>query len=303
MSNPSQSYTKCGFVSVVGLPNAGKSTLINQLVGSKVSIVSKKTHTTRNRILGIALHGASQIILIDTPGIFDAGGSRSMEKAMVSAAFDALDESEAVLHIVDAAMKNPLEKNMDLVKKLPNNKPVILVLNKTDKADKPSLLKLATDFNDQFDYQATFMISSLKGSGTKDVLEHLSNQVQPGPWMFDEDQITDMPMRMMAAEITREKIFNQLHQELPYAAMVHTETWEHFDNGSIKIGQSVFVERDTQKAIVLGKGGKRIKQIGQEAREEMEELFDARIHLKLFVKVQDNWAEKTDNLRLMGLLE
>lgn len=295
--------TRCGFVAVVGLPNAGKSTLINQLVGSKVSIVSSKVHTTRNRILGIALHNKAQIILMDTPGIFDAGGAGPMEKAMVGLAFDTLEESECVVHIVDAAAKNTAAKNAELIKKLPSDKPVILVLNKTDKVHKPELLALATGFNETFSYDATFMVSSLKGDGTAELLEHLAHQVKPGDWMFDEDQITDMPMRMMAAEITREKIFNQLHKELPYAAMVQTESWEVFDNGSIKIGQLVFVERDSQKAIVLGKGGSRIKQIGQEAREELEDIFDARIHLKLFVKVQDKWAERPENLRLMGLIE
>lgn len=295
--------TRCGFVAVIGLPNAGKSTLINQLVGSKVSIVSSKVHTTRNRILGIALHKKAQIILMDTPGIFDAGGARAMEKAMVGLAFDTLEESECAVHIVDAAAKNPLEKNAELITKLPSDKPVLLVLNKTDKIRKPDLLALATGFNEAFSYEATFMVSSLKGDGTSQVLEHLAEQVKPGEWMFDEDQITDMPMRMMAAEITREKIFNQLHKELPYAAMVQTESWEAFDNGSIKINQLVFVERDSQKAIVLGKGGSRIKQIGQEAREELEEIFEARIHLKLFVKVQDKWAERPENLRLIGLME
>jgi len=295
--------TRCGFVSVVGLPNAGKSTLINYLVGSKVSIVSQKTHTTRTRVLGIVLDGLSQIVLIDTPGIFDARGARPMEQAMVSSAFDALDESEYVIHLVDASVKNPIAKNKILIEKMPTDKPVILVLNKTDKVHKPDLLTLATEFNEIFDYAATFMISALKGGGTKDLLSYISSNLQESPWMFEEDQITDMPMRMMAAEITREKIYNQLHQELPYAAMVHTETWEQFNDGSVKISQIVFVERDTQKAIVLGKGGKRIKQLGQEAREELEELFGTRIHLKLFVKVQGNWAERPENLRLMGLLE
>ena len=294
---------RCGVVAVVGLPNAGKSTLINHLVGSKVSIISKKRHTTRNRILGIALHDQAQIILIDTPGIFDAAGARPMERAMVGTALEALDESECVIHLVDASLKNPLAKNADLVKKLPSNKPVILVLNKTDLVHKPELLKIAAAMNESFEYDATFMISSLKGQGTDGLLADLAQRVRIGPWMFDEDQITDMPMRMMAAEITREKLFNQLHKELPYAAFVHTENWEEFDNGSIKIDQVVCVERDSQKAIVLGKGGSRIKQIGQEAREELEEIFGLRIHLKLFVKVQDRWAESSESLRLMGLLE
>lgn len=302
MSDANQ-QTRCGFVGVVGLPNAGKSTLINQLVGTKVSIVSSKVHTTRNRILGIALHGPAQIILIDTPGIFDAGGARAMEKAMVAAAFEALDECECVIHIVDASIKNALDKNAALIKKLPKNKPVILVLNKTDKTHKPELLKLATGFNEAFDYTATFMLSSLKGDGTKELLNDLAARVQAGPWVYDEDQITDLPMRMMAAEITREKIFNQLHKELPYAAMVETESWEEFDNGSVKISQRVFVERDSQKAIVLGKGGSRIKKIGQDARVDMQDIFGCTVHLKLFVKVEENWAERTENLRAIGLIE
>ncbi|MCB9982726.1 MAG: GTPase Era [Rhodospirillales bacterium] len=301
--NKNSTETRCGFAGVVGLPNAGKSTLINQLVGAKVSIVSHKVHTTRNRILGIALQGPAQIILIDTPGIFDAGGARAMEKAMVAAALDALDECECVIHIVDASVKNAREKNTGLIKKLPKGKPVILALNKTDKTRKEELLALATGFNDMFDYTATFMISSLKGDGTKDLLADLAERAQPGPWVYDEDQITDLPMRMMAAEITREKIFNQLHKELPYAVMVETESWEEFDNGSVKISQRVFVERDSQKAIVLGKGGAQIKKIGQEAREEMKEIFGRAVHLKLFVKVEKNWAERTENLRAMGLIE
>ena len=293
----------CGFISVIGLPNAGKSTLVNTLVGAKVSIVSSKVHTTRNRILGIALKDQAQIILIDTPGVFDAGGARPMEKAMVSVALDTLQESEAIIHIIDAGSKDALKSNQGLIKKMPLNKPVILVINKTDKIHKPKLLELASKLNEAFKYEATFMVSALKGKGCEDLLTHLSSLVKPGAWLFEEDQITDMPMRLMAAEITREKIFNQLHKELPYAAMVHTENWEHFDNGSIKIDQAVYVERASQKAIVLGKGGSRIKSIGQEAREEMQDIFDKRIHLKLFVKVQEKWAEKTENLRMMGLIE
>ena len=261
--------TRCGFVSVIGLPNAGKSTLINHLVGSKVSIVSHKVHTTRTRVLGIVLEGSAQIILIDTPGIFDAGGAGVMQRAMVGSAFDAMEESDCVVHIVDALMKDPLSQNSELIKKFPNNKPVILVLNKTDKMHKPDLLDFTTQFNDAFPYEATFMVSSLKGQGTDQLVKHLAGSLQHGPWMFEEYQVTDMPMRMMAAEITREKIFNQLHKELPYATFVHTENWEVFDDGSIKIDQIVLVERDTQKAIVLGKSGRRIKQIGQEARVEL----------------------------------
>lgn len=295
--------TRCGFVAVVGLPNAGKSTLINHLVGSKVSIVSHKVHTTRMRILGIALHKGAQIILVDTPGIYDASKKSTLERAMVGAAYEALEDADVVLHIVDAVPKKLGEQVKALVEKLPKNKPTVLVLNKTDKANKEQLLHHAGELNALHSYDATFMISSLKGQGTDVVLDHFAQTLPEGPWVYEEDQVTDLPMRMMAAEITREKIFNQLHRELPYAVFVHTENWEQFDNGSIKIDQVVYVERNSQKAIVLGKGGARIKQIGQEARLELEEIFEKRIHLKLFVKVQDGWAEKLENLREIGLTE
>lgn len=297
----SDQKTRCGFISVIGLPNAGKSTLINTLVGSKVSIVSNKVQTTRTRVLGILMHEKTQIVLIDTPGIFNA--QKTMERAMVGAAWEAFDESDIVLHIVDASQKGALEKNREIIQKLAHKKTAVLVLNKTDLADKPGLLKMAEGFNAEYDYAATFMISALKAKGSEDLLRPLSNLLPEGPWMFDEDEITDMPMRMMAAEITREKIFQQLHHELPHSTLVFTENWEEFDNGSIKINQIIYVQRDSQKAIVLGKGGSRIKQIGEQARKELEELFDARIHLKLFVKVQENWADRPENLRLMGLME
>lgn len=301
MNHRPDEKTRCGFIAVIGLPNAGKSTLVNALVGSKVSIVSGKAQTTRARVLGIALHETAQIVLIDTPGVFDA--KKTMERAMVGAAYEALDESDAVLHIVDASLEKAVSRNAELVKKLPKGKTVFLALNKTDKTPRPRLLEMAAEMNAAFPYAATFMISALKESGTRDVLSGMATALPESPWLFGEDEITDMPMRMMAAEITREKIFNQLHQELPHAAMVLTESWEEGENGKIEIHQTVIVQRDSQKAIVLGKGGARIKQIGQEARLEMEELFAARIHLKLFVKVEKNWPEKIENLRLMGLIE
>ena len=295
--------TRCGSACILGLANAGKSTLVNHLVGQKVSIVSHKAQTTRSRVLGIALHKDAQIMLLDTPGIFDA--KKTLEKAMVAAAYDALEDADCVVHLVDASLKNPAERNTPIIThlrdKLPDNMPVVLVLNKIDAVKKEALLKLAGTMNEAFDYQSTFMISALKGHGTEDVLSGLRDFMPASPWMFEEDEVTDMPMRLMAAEITREKIFNQLHQELPQSTFVETEEWNNFDNGSIKISQLVYVHRDSQKAIVLGKGGQRIKQIGQEARAELEELLQTKIHLKLFVKVQKDWSEHPEILSKLGL--
>lgn len=293
--------TYCGFASVIGLPNAGKSTLINHLVGQKVSIVSRKVQTTRSRVLGILTQGAAQIILIDTPGIFDA--KKTMERAMVGAAYDAIEEADLTVHLVDTSVKSAVARNADIIKRLPPNKPVFLVLNKIDQTKKTDLLAMAGALNEAFDYTATFMISALKGHGTDGLLKELAAHMKPGPWMFDADQVSDMPMRLMAAEITREKLFNQLHRELPTSSFVETENWEQFENGDIKISQLVYVQRDSQKAIVLGKGGRRIKEIGQQSRRELEEILESRVHLKLFVKVKDNWSEQPEMLRLMGLLK
>ena len=266
---------------------------------SKVSIVSRKVQTTRTRVLGIVLKDKTQVVLVDTPGIFSP--KKTLEKAMVKAAWDALSDADAAVHIVDAAGRDPLDANEAIIERLPKDAPCVLVLNKTDKVSKPDLLALAQGFNDRFDYAATFMISSLKEQGVTDVLDYLAADLPEGPWLFEEDQITDMPMRMMAAEITREKIFEQLHEELPYDIMVNTESWEEFDNGSVKISQVVFVQKESQKGIVVGKGGSRVKQIGEQARKELEELFEQRVHLKIFVKVQENWAERAENYSLMGL--
>ncbi len=284
---------RCGFVAVLGLPNAGKSTLINTIVGSKISIVSRKIQTTRSRVLGIVIEGDTQVVLVDTPGIF--APKKTLEKAMVKAAWDALSDADAAIHIVDASQRDALDKNEMIIEKLPQNVPCVLALNKTDMVKKSDLLALAGGFNERFSYEATFMISSLKDEGVDDVLSHLADALPEGPWLFEKDQITDMPMRMMAAEITREKVFEQLHQELPYDVMVDTESWEEFDNGSVKISQVIYVQKESQKGIVVGKGGSRVKQIGEQARAELEELFGQRLHLKIFVKVQENWAERAEN--------
>ncbi len=290
---------RCGFVSVIGIPNAGKSTLINTLVGSKVSIVSRKVQTTRTRVLGMAAHDNTQIILIDTPGIFKP--TKTLEKAMVSAALSSFESADYILHMVDAAMKNPVERNKMILNSLAKQKNVILILNKIDKISRFDLLGLTKEMNDAFPYVATFMISATRNKGVKDLAGYLAGILPEQPWIYPEDQMSDMPMRLMAAEITREKIFHQLHEEIPYSVFVETESWEDFDNGSVKISQLIYVQRDSQKAIILGKRGSKIGAIGQASRKELEEIMGQKVHLKIFVKVQENWAERVENYEMFGL--
>lgn len=291
--------TRCGFVAVLGLPNAGKSTLVNALVGAKVSIVSSKVQTTRTRVLGIALVDEAQIILLDTPGIF--APKKTLEKAMVRAAWNTLEEGEIFLHIIDAGQKNAAEKNRLIIERLPKDKPCILVLNKVDTVAKPDLLELTTEMNALFPYDQTFMISALKQNGLEPLTKVLSEKLPQAPWVFPEDQITDMPMRLLAAEITREKIFEKLYHELPYAIFVETVHWENFDNGDVKIEQNIYVDRDSQKGIVLGKGGQQLKKIGQAARLELEHILETKVHLNIHVKQREDWAEHAEFYRLAGL--
>lgn len=291
--------TKSGFVSIIGLPNAGKSTFLNSAIGSKISITSRKVQTTRMRVTGIHCQNQTQIIFVDTPGIFEA--QKSFDKAMVNSAMEGLNDSDLVLHIVDCSTKDALRKNAFILEQLPDNKFCALVLNKTDIIPKEKLLELAQQFSQKFDYDQIFMTSALKDDGITPLLNWLEGELPEGPWLFPEDQVTDMPMRLLAAEITREKIFDRLHQELPYAIFVETTEWEHFDNGSVKIDQTIFVERDSQKGIVLGKGGSSLKEIGSQARADLENIFETRVHLKLFVKVQKNWSTNSENYRLLGL--
>lgn len=297
----SKNAKRCGFVSVIGLPNAGKSTLVNTMVGTKVSIVSRKVQTTRSRILGIFLRDNAQIVLIDTPGIFKA--KKTLEKAMVSAALSSFEESDFIIHIVDVAAKNSVGKNEALQQALKDRdaQNVILVLNKIDHVEKTKLLALAQEMNEAFSYQATFMISALDGRGVDDLASYLAGIVPVGIWMYSEDQITDMPMRLMAAEITREKIYDQAHQEIPYSVFVKTEDWENFDDGSVKISQLIYVQRESQKKILLGKGGAKIKAIGFAARAELEDIIGVRVHLKTFVRVQENWTQQAENYEMFGL--
>lgn len=294
------SQQRCGFVSIIGAPNAGKSTLVNRLVGAKVSIVSPKVQTTRTRVMGIVNHADTQIVFVDTPGIFEP--RKRLEKAMVAAAWQGTADAEEILLLVDVGKGRINDDTKSIINKLKNTKrSVILLLNKIDMLQKDKLLALAAELNEEGIFKEIFMISALTGDGVAALLETLSKRMPQGPWMFGDDQISDMPLRLLAAEITREKIFLQLGDELPYSSTVETEQWEDFDNGDVKISQTVYVMRDTQKAIVLGKGGARIKKIGQAAREELEEMLERRVHLSLFVKVRDKWTDDPARYSAWGL--
>ncbi len=291
----------CGFATIIGAPNAGKSTLINAIVGEKVSIVSSKVQTTRTRVLGIVVEENSQIIFVDTPGLFKPGNDR-MEKAIVAAAWEGVSDSDLILFVVDAAkgLSRPVRTIIERIKALKDKK-FILVLNKVDQVAKPKLLEMAMEMNKTIGFEATFMVSAQKNDGVKDLVKYVAKLMPEGPFHFPEDQMTDMPMRLLAAEITREKLFRSVHDEIPYDITVETETWEEFDNSSIKIDQVVFVAREGQKKIILGKGGEMIGKIGTQARLELEELMGCRVHLKLFVKVRENWSEDSDHYKLWGL--
>lgn len=292
--------TRCGMVGIIGAPNAGKSTLVNRLVGSKVTIVSPKVQTTRTRVMGIATEGATQIILLDTPGIF--APKRRLDRAMVNAAWQGARDGDAVLLLVDVGKGRINDETRAIIEKLNQSKrPAALVLNKIDLVDKEKLLALTAELTGLGGFGDVYMISALKGDGVGKLRADLAARMPQGPWMFGEDQITDMPMRLLAAEITREQLFVQLGDELPYDSTVESETWEEFDDGSAKISQTIYVRRDSQKAIVLGRGGARIKSIGARARAELEEMTGRRIHLSLFVKVRDNWGDDPARYRDWGL--
>ncbi|WP_317993023.1 GTPase Era [Bartonella gliris] len=291
--------TRSGFVVLIGMPNAGKSTLVNQLVGTKVSIVTHKVQTTRTLIRGIVIHNDTQIVLIDTPGVFRP--HKRLERAMVSAAWSGAKHADVLLVLIDAhsGLSDEVCMMLDIVKNTRQDK--ILVLNKIDTVAKSSLLALTAKINERVKFLQTFMISALNGSGCKDLLHTLSKMMQKGPWYYPEDQISDMPMRQLAAEITREKLFLRLHDELPYSSTVETENWQERPDGSVKINQVIYVERDSQKKIVLGAKGDTIKAIGQAARKELMEIMDQKVHLFLFVKVRDNWDTDPERYRQMGL--
>lgn len=293
-----EASTRCGFAAIVGTPNVGKSTLVNRLVGSKVTIVSPKVQTTRSRVLGIAVRGDAQLIVVDTPGIFLP--RRRLERAMVAAAWSGAADADEVVVLVDAARRVD-EDTAAIVDQLRQAKrSCILVLNKIDKVRKPLLLELASTLASTGVFTQTFMISALNGDGVENLMDHLLASLPPGPWLYPEDQTSDMPMRLLAAEVTREKAYLQLRQELPYAVAVETDRWSEQGDASVRIDQVIYVPRATQRAIVLGKGGQRIKSIGQAAREELEQLLERRVHLFLHVKVRE-WTEDPDRYRDLGL--
>jgi GTP-binding protein Era len=291
--------TRAGFVAVVGAPNVGKSTLINRLVGTKVSIVSPKVQTTRTRVLGICMAGAAQVIFVDTPGIFRP--RRRLDRAMVAAAWGGAQDADQILVLVDAKRRICDDTRAIIEKLQQSGRKAVLAINKIDLVRKDVLLALAAELAETGIFTETFMISAETGDGTADLLQHLANGLAEGPWLFPEDQVSDMPERLLAAEITREQLYLQLHQELPYAATVETETWEEKEDGSVRIEQVVYVERDSQKAIVLGKRGSRIKELGSAARTELEAILECKLHLFLFVKVREKWGDDPERYRDWGL--
>jgi GTP-binding protein Era len=296
---PPAQDTRCGFVALIGAPNAGKSTLINALVRSKVSIVSHKVQTTRMPVRGIIIEGASQLIFVDTPGIF--APKRRLDRAMVTSAWAGAKDADLTGLLIDARKGMDAEAEA-IVKHLSGTGGrKFLVLNKVDVTEKTALLALATALNERVKFQATFMVSALTGDGVDDMRSWLAGEVPPGPWLYPEDQMSDAPLRQLAAEITREKMFNRLHQELPYQSTVETEAWEEKKDGSVRIEQTIFVERDSQKKIVIGKGGQTLKAIGAEARKELSGIVEAPVHLFLFVKVREGWGDDPERYREMGL--
>lgn len=290
---------KCGFAAVIGAPNAGKSTLINHLVGAKVSIVTHKVQTTRTRVLGIAVVDETQVIFVDTPGIFMP--KKRLDRAMVGAAWQGAKDADLVLLLVDAqaGVTKDVAAIVDRLKE--DQRQAVLVLNKVDGMKRDKLLVLTSALNDLHAFTDTFMISALTGSGTADLMAFIAGKMPPGPWLFMDDQLSDMPQRLLAAEITREKLFLNVHQELPYALTVETETWKNTKDGGVKIEQVIYVQRESQRSILLGKGGSKIKTIGTAARQELSAMMECPVHLFLFVKVRDGWQDDPERYKVWNL--
>jgi GTPase len=290
---------KCGFVAVIGPPNAGKSTLSNALVGQKVTIVTQKAQTTRIRLRAVVMHQQSQIILVDTPGIFAA--KQRFDRAMVNEAWLGVDDADEVLVVLDAARADTPEIDLMLEGLAKSKKRASLVINKIDTVRNDSLLALVQRLNERVEFADTFLISALSGDGLDRLRDTMAAAMPEGPWLYPEDQAADIPSLLLASEVMREKLFLRLHQELPYSLTVETDKWEAKKDGSVRIEQTIYVRRDGQKAIVLGKGGQTMKEIGAEARKELEEMFERRIHLFTFVKVRKNWQEDPERYRMLGL--
>ncbi len=304
-ASPAEGESKCGFIALSGAPNAGKSTLLNRIVGTKIAIVTPKVQTTRSRMSGIAIRGPGQLIFIDTPGIFKA--KRRLERAMVAAAWSGLVDADLAVVVVDGdrAAKSPGKMDPDTADIVAGLKRVkaraVLALNKIDLVQAESLLEVTRVHDSSGVFERIFMISAATGDGVDDLVDHLGEGLRPGPWLYPEDQLTDVPMRVMAAEVTREQAFLQLHQELPYALTVETETWEEREDGAVRIDQTILIQRESQKGMVVGKGGARIKSIGAAARGELEKLLGRKVHLFLHVKARPNWMERPEHYREMGL--
>jgi GTP-binding protein Era len=298
---PEPENPRAGFVALVGAPNAGKSTLLNALVGAKVSIVSPKVQTTRARVLGITIEGDAQVIFVDTPGIF--APKRRLERAMVAAAWQGAQDADEVLLLVDSARRGGIDQDTrGIVERLKaTGRKAMAALTKVDLIRRDRLLGLAAELDETGIFSEIFMVSAPTGDGLDTLRHALAERMPRGPWLYPADQISDMPMRLIAAEIVREKLFLQLHEELPYSAAVETETWEEFEDGSVRISAQITVMRDSQRAIVLGKGGQRIKGIGLAARLELEKFLERRVHLVLHVRVREDWTENREHYRSWGL--
>lgn len=302
---PPGGETKCGFIALIGAPNAGKSTLLNRIVGSKIAIVTPKVQTTRARMCGIAIRGGAQLVFVDTPGIFSA--RRRLDRAMVAAAWAGMADADAVVLVVDAdrAAKAPAKIDPDTAEIADglarHERRATLALNKIDLVRPETLLEVTRVHDETGVFERIFLISAATGDGVEDLVAYLVEGLRPGPWLYPEDQLSDVPLRVMAAEVTREQAFLQLHQELPYALTVETETWEERKDGGVRIDQTILVQRESQKGMVVGKGGARIKSIGAAAREELERLFDRKVHLFLHVKARPDWMERPEHYREIGL--
>ena len=298
----SEQTTRAGFVALIGEPNAGKSTLLNRMVGAKVSIVTHKVQTTRARIRGVAMEGAAQIVFVDTPGLFRP--RRRLDRAMVAAAWTGAADADAVVLLIEAhrGLTPGVEAILgSLAERGAEGRPVLLAVNKIDRVQAESLLALTRKMNDRFPFAGTFLISAEKGYGVDDLRADLAGRMPEGPWLYPEDQIADLPLRMIAAEITREKLTLRLHQELPYQLTVETETWEEREDGSVRIEQVIYVARDGHKGIVLGRKGETAKAVGQAARHELQDFLDQKVHLFLQVRVRPNWLDEAERFTEMGL--